>query len=192
MRLPQAVVPLFSWPLDAILAALPGEEDPLWELWSRRQERFPAHRSTRTIRFIWLESLEPGVAPAIERVDDASPELQAAVLACGEAIAGHHGGRVARLMLTEMAPDTAIPRHVDAGDLLTHTHRCHLAVVTNPRVRFEVGDESFHFAAGQVYEFDNLRRHAVVNMGESRRVHLICNVLPAERSLPEPAIDIII
>lgn len=176
MHRPEAAERLFDWPLDALLAAMPDARDPLWDAYSERQERFPAHRKTRSIRFVWLEELTPGALP--EPVYDAPPALRDAAMACGEAIAGHYGGPILRLLLTEMAPGTSIPRHSDTGDLLTFSHRCHVAVLTNPRVRFEIGEEAFYFAPGEVWEIDNLRRHAVVNLGETRRVHLICNVLP--------------
>lgn len=177
MRLDVPAQRLFDWPADDLVAALPEAEDAIWDRYSARQEQFPAHRRTRSIRFVWVEELRKGLEP--EAVDEAPPALHAAAMACGRAIADHYGGTILRLMLTEMAPGAVIPRHIDTGDMLTHSHRCHMAVVTNPRVRFEVGRHSLHFAPGEVWEFDNLRRHAVINLGDTRRVHLICNVLPA-------------
>jgi hypothetical protein len=176
MRKALAAERLFDWPLNALLAAMPGEDDPVWNLYTERQERFDAHRRTRSIRFIWLDALTPGAVP--EAVDGAPLALRDAALACGEAIASHFGGTILRLLLAEMPPGSSIARHHDNGDLLTLSHRCHLAVLTNPHVRFEVGDTAFYFPPGEVWEFDNLRRHAVVNLGKTRRVHLICNVLP--------------
>jgi quercetin dioxygenase-like cupin family protein len=178
MRMELPAARLFDWPADDLIAALPAEADPVWDRYAARQEQFPAHRRTRSIRFIWVDELRPGLTPEI--VDEAPVALRDAAMAAGRAIAGHYGGTILRLMLTEMAPGTAIPRHIDTGDMLTHSHRCHMAVVTNSRVRFEVGRHSLHFAPGEVWEFDNMRRHAVINLGETRRVHLICNVLPAD------------
>lgn len=112
-------------------------------------------------------------------IGDAPPALRDAAIACGEAIAAHYGGTILRLLLAELAPGSTIPRHQDGGELLTRSHRCHVPIVTNPHVRFEIGETAHYFAPGEVWEVDNMRRHGVVNLGKSRRVHLICNVLPS-------------
>lgn len=176
MRRELAAERLFDWPLDALLAAMPEEADPLWDAYSRRQEIYDAHRKTRSIRIVWLDDLKPGAVP--EPVGDVPAALRDAAMACGEAIARHYGGTILRLLLAELAPGSTIPRHSDGGDLLTLSHRCHLPIVTNPHVRFEIGDAAWYFAPGEVWEVDNMRRHGVVNLGNARRVHLICNVLP--------------
>lgn len=41
-----------------------------------------------------------------------------------------------------------------------------------------IGDETFHLEPGIAYELDNTRRHSVRNARETRRVHLICDILP--------------
>lgn len=176
MRRRLAAERLFDWPLDALLAAMPDEKDPVWDADSSRQERFRTHRTTRSIRFIWLEKLVPGAVPEV--IGTAPAALRDAALACGTAIADHYGGTILRLLLAEMAPGASIPPHVDSGVLLTLSHRCHLPVITNPGVRFEVDDAAYYFGPGEVWEFDNLRLHGVVNQSEARRVHLICNILP--------------
>jgi aspartyl/asparaginyl beta-hydroxylase (cupin superfamily) len=51
-------------------------------------------------------------------------------------------------------------------------------VVTNPDVSFVIDDVDHRLAAGRCYEFDNTRPHMVANRGATRRVHLICDVLP--------------
>jgi hypothetical protein len=179
MRMTTPMAWLFDYPVDDILAQLPEEDDPLWDGFDVRQNRFPAHRVTRTIPILWEEDVQEGVRPEVEAVRMAAPRLYDAAMVCAARIAEDRRGTAVRVLLTELPAGGRIPRHVDKGEMLDATHRCHMAVITNPGVRFEVGRQVFHPAAGKVYEFDNMRRHAVVNLGNTRRVHLICNVFPA-------------
>lgn len=180
MRMTTPMAWLFDYPVDELAAELPGEADPLWDEFDVRQSRYPAHRVTRTIPILWAQTGETAVRPNVEAVRAAAPRLHDAALACAARIAEDRRGTAVRVLLTELPAGGRIPRHVDKGEMLGATHRCHMAIVTNPGVRFEVGRQVFHPAAGRVYEFDNMRRHAVVNLGSTRRVHLICNVLPGQ------------
>lgn len=180
MQLDQPITRLFSWPIAEIAAALPASEDPLWDQFALRQKAYPAHNRTRTIAIRWSEQLGDG-PPVMFPLDYAPQALTAAVMDCAEAIAAHYpGGRIARVLLTEMPAGAEIPRHRDGTSILEQTHRCHVAILTNPDVEFMIDDRPYHMAAGEVYEFDNMRPHAVNNHGTERRVHLICNVFPAQ------------
>jgi aspartyl/asparaginyl beta-hydroxylase (cupin superfamily) len=79
-------------------------------------------------------------------------------------------------------PGASVGEHADEGISLEQTHRCHVAVVTNPEVRFVIEGSSYYLEPGEAYEVDNMRLHSVSNPTGQRRVHLICNILPAEWS----------
>ena len=53
--------------------------------------------------------------------------------------------------------------------------RMHIPVITWPEVRFYCGDEDVHMAAGEVWLFDNWRRHRVENPTDHARVHLVAD-----------------
>jgi hypothetical protein len=61
------------------------------------------------------------------------------------------------------------------------SHRYHVAIRTNPLVDFGIGDRVQHFAPGEVWEINNRKYHAVRNLGQEGRVHLILDyVVPGE------------
>lgn len=178
MQMSDPIRHIVSCPVDAILAALPNEADPLWDYFSLRQATFKAHRRTRSIVFLLTNTSLKGV-PVVMDMGYAPPALRDAAMACGQRLLTHfEGGKILRLLLTELPPGAAIGRHHDSGDILESTHRCHIPVLTNPAVTFMVDDVDYRLAAGEAYEFDNMRVHGVSNAGAERRIHLICDILP--------------
>ena len=160
--------------------AIADIDDPVWDRFAKRQREYPVHQRTRSIGFIWTDGWVNG-KPLTLPLNYAPKPLEAAVRSCCQRIlAQYPGGSILRLMLTELPAGSAIPRHRDAYALLEQTHRCHLPVVTNPDVTFMIDDVDYHLAAGEAYEVDNMRPHAVTNAGSERRIHLICNVLPPQ------------
>src|SRR6187402_2120279 len=109
MRLASAVVTLFVYPVDAILAALPPPSDPLWDAAPFRQQIFKPHSLTRSIVFSWLDNAwRPGQPFIVLKADRPPPALNAAVTSCGVALEKKLGGKVAKLMLAELAPGAEI------------------------------------------------------------------------------------
>jgi aspartyl/asparaginyl beta-hydroxylase (cupin superfamily) len=181
MRLPSAVVPLFDYAVDDILAALPPPADPLWNAAQFRQHIFKPHSVTRSIVFNWLDNAwRHGQPFLVLRADRPPSELTAAVASCATALEKRLNGKVAKLMLAELAPGGSVAEHVDAGAALTCVHRCHVPVVSNEDVDFIVDGERFNLKPGIAYEFDNTRKHGVHNRSETPRVHLICDIMPNE------------
>jgi hypothetical protein len=179
MRLSQAVIPLFEYPIGDLDAVLPAASEPIWDAAQFRQRDFKPHSVTRSIIFSWLhEAWRPGAPAVVLKADHRGSPLSVAVEACAAAIVSHLPGTVVSLMLVELAAGAAITPHEDIGPL-THVHRCHAPIVSNQSIVFRVDGEAYYFAPGVVYEFDNTRLHSVENRGAERRVHLICDVLPS-------------
>ncbi|MDB5440163.1 MAG: hypothetical protein JWM33_2590 [Caulobacteraceae bacterium] len=179
MREDAALTALFACPVEGLLAVLPDEADPIWNASLLRQGRFPVHRATRSIMFRWLETLSPAGPQPVMSAGDLPEPLSRTAADCAAAVERHYGGTLVRLLLVELTSGAKIAPHRDSGALLSSTHRCHLPVETNPEVLFNIDGTSFHLEAGMVYEMDNMRLHAVENRGSTRRVHLVCNILPA-------------
>ena len=180
MQLEHPTNPLGPCPVEAVRAALPVTEDPVWDSFAMRRAKYDAHNATRSIVFAWTDLLLHG-KPVVFAPDHAAPILAEAVRACGERIAAQFpGGTIVKLMLAELPPGGAIKRHRDSGAMLEGVHRCHVAVETNPDVEFLIDDVARTFPVGEAIEVDNTRPHAVTNRGATRRVHLICDVFPAQ------------
>ena len=161
MRLERPIIPLFDYPVAAILAALPAPASPLWDMAPFRQTRYRAHQATRSIVFNWLPNTwRPGEAPPVVRLGYPPADLAAAVWAFAGALLEHRAGMIAKLMLAELGPGENIRNHVDTAPALTHAHRCHLPIVGHDAVTFKIDGQPHRLAAGTCYELDNTRPHA--------------------------------
>jgi hypothetical protein len=82
-------------------------------------------------------------------------------------------GWCVRCLFARLPAGREIVEHVDKGFSLSESHRVHVPIVTNDAVLFRVGGEERHLRAGELWEINNLRPHAVENRGPEARVHLI-------------------
>jgi hypothetical protein len=181
MRLSSAVVSLFEYPIADIRAALPDPSSSLWGRAPFRQHLYDPHGTTRSIVFEWLDnSWRPGEPLTVLSADYPPPALTTAATACALALAKRLDGTVAKLMLAELPAGGIIREHRDRAPALVTVHRCHLPIVTDEQVVFLIDGEPHFLEPGTVYEVDNTRRHAVENRSAARRVHLICDIMPAQ------------
>lgn len=91
----------------------------------------------------------------------------------------HFPGCVGReRMLSVVMPGHDIPEHVDRQSNRWRI-RLHVPLLTNPAALFVVEGEPHHLEAGYAYEVDTRKRHAVVNGGETARVHFMFDVVRA-------------
>jgi Aspartyl/Asparaginyl beta-hydroxylase len=181
MKLPERLIELFDYPVDAVLAALPPPAAPVWDANPYRQVKHQVHSQTRSIIFEWIsDSWQPGQKAVILHSDPAPGPLTDAVYACADKLNERYHGRIIRLLLAELKPRAKISPHKDMGPGVVLVHRLHVPVVSNPDVKFFIDDVSHYLKPGIAYEFDNTRRHAVDNDSDSPRIHLMCDILPAE------------
>ncbi|MBV9549296.1 MAG: aspartyl/asparaginyl beta-hydroxylase domain-containing protein [Alphaproteobacteria bacterium] len=163
------------------MAALPDATDPVWEKEPFRQATYPVHRLTRSILFEWLDKeWRLGSVMTVHRFGYAPADLTFAVEACAAQLLRYYSGaRLARMTLAELPAGAKIAPHIDNGIGITAVHRIHVPIVTNPDVHFFIDKVSHYLEAGIIYEFDNTRLHAVENRSTERRVHLMCDLMPA-------------
>ena len=160
-----------------------GEE--AWQEFVRRQEKFAPHRQTQTIPLLYdndmrhsdptpwprLAPLLPVFQPVLDMIEKAHPP----------AAGSGKDGYFVRIILTRLSPGAVITPHRDHGPSMLRSHRYHLAITTNERVEFGIENAMQHFAAGEIWEINNRKYHAVRNLGQEGRVHLILDyVVPGE------------
>lgn len=78
-------------------------------------------------------------------------------------------------MLVELAPGAGINWHVDEGEYAQKNVRFHLPLVTNPGCFLVSGAQVVHAEVGALTYFNNRILHSAVNLGQTRRIHLICD-----------------
>jgi hypothetical protein len=157
--------------------------DQQWGDYALRQKRYEVHRDTETIGLVFdpdFRHSHPTRLPTLEIFHDAIYPALAIVAGHyensekGKALAEQFGlGYFIRATLVRLKAGGAIDPHQDNNFSLTHSHRVHLPIVTNDRVFFSVGKETMALAAGELYEINNRRLHAVRNDSGEDRVHLI-------------------
>jgi hypothetical protein len=160
-------------PLQEMVANL---TDADWDADGSRQKKFAAHQHTKTIFLIYDRDFRhdnPTVRPEFER-------FRPAVEPIVDTIRGIYadGGQVVRCLLARLSPGGIIPAHVDSGFSLRHVHRLHVPIITHDRVCFHINGENVLMKAGELWEINNCRQHAVKNGGETPRVHLIVDWAP--------------
>jgi hypothetical protein len=97
--------------------------------------------------------------------------------------------RVVRCLFASMPPGAFIKVHHDTGLWVKHTHRVHVPITTNSKVKFWVGStneslEVYPFSAGHVIELNNQAKHQVINEGEVPRIHMIFDYVDADIRIP--------
>lgn len=82
-----------------------------------------------------------------------------------------------KIVVAFLPPGKVIKPHRDSGEYYTFHNRVHVPLLTDPGVVMSVDGEDYHMAVGQVYLFQNRRRHAARNLSPMGRLHLIVDVL---------------
>ena len=80
---------------------------------------------------------------------------------------------VGRTRMMRIAPGGEATAHVDLNRYWWDRHRVHIPLRTDPRVEFRCGDDGVHMPAGSAWVFDTWRKHNVVNLSSSERIHLV-------------------
>ena len=84
---------------------------------------------------------------------------------------------VGRIILTQLAPNGVIYPHVDEGDVPDYYRRFHYVIDDGGDGNlFIIGNSTQQMRTGQLWEVDVKQKHAVLNMGERDRVHMIVDL----------------
>lgn len=152
---------------------------------SDRKERFYVHRDTQSValtQFVAHADESPATQPLYA-------EFEEQVRPVVEHIANyyHDNGFVLRILLAKLRAGGKIDEHVDSGYSLLTVHRIHIPIITNDDTVFHVGGATTQMRAGEFWEIDNSRTHAVENNGTEDRIHMIVDWMPNHAGLGEKA-----
>ena len=163
-------------------------DEAAWTEKEYRQKSFNVHRSTQSIVLCFID-LDEWPNLAIAR-DVGWEPLGASAEPVMETIISRSyrpGGAVIRAMAVRLPAGARITPHVDEHESLRLSHRIHLPLVTNHRVRFFIDGVPHRFEPGRAVEVNNQMSHSVMNDGLSDRIHFIFDYLPPGR-LAGPAL----
>lgn len=86
------------------------------------------------------------------------------------------GVRLGRVMITRLAPGKRITPHADGGLYAEYYRRYHVILQSQLGTNIRSGDETLSPRAGDVYWFDNLAEHEVINNGADDRIVMIVDI----------------
>lgn len=170
--------------LAEAVGAIPDVE---WEVHAGRQQVYKAHARTQTIPLIF----DPDMRHENGTVHAAFDQFQDLLRPALDLIIDHYRDGVpdpdrppyfARILLVRLAAQASIGSHRDNGYSLSRAHRVHLPLVTTPGAQFGIAGVIRHLPAGELWEINNRKAHAVRNTSDTARIHAIFDyVLPGER-----------
>jgi Aspartyl/Asparaginyl beta-hydroxylase len=161
---------------DSILAL--GNE--AWLENEQRQNNYEVHRQTRSIVLVFCDGpVEDLVVSKSEGWDHLAA---AAVPVMHDLIERHYtpGGTIIRAMAANLLAGGRIHPHFDSHPTFRHSHRIHVPITTNKRVRFMIDGRPYRMQVGQAYEINNQKTHSVMNSGSEDRITFIFDYLPPD------------
>jgi tetratricopeptide (TPR) repeat protein len=143
---------------------------------SGREQRFEVHRDTQALLAVQFEGLDQDEPECLELYAEFEEDLDQLV----DYIARFYNdnGFVVRILFAKLRAGGNIREHTDSGKSLLDCHRVHIPIVTNEGSIISVGGEEKNMRVGEMWEIDNGNTHAVTNMGEEDRIHLIIDWMP--------------
>lgn len=168
----------------AVMLSLVGKED----LWNQNKFRttYPNTPFTQ-VDDIWLRFSDPSkcTTDAKEMGDANSVWHEAAMLVPVKALVLDimrltESYQLDRLIITRLGPGKTIARHADnAGPYTQHPDRKRYHVVLQglPGSLYNVGDETVQMLTGEVWWFDALKEHEIVNNSTDDRIHMLVDLV---------------
>jgi len=165
------------------LAALSKIDPETWDEMDYRQSRTRVgggpgiHSATQSLPVLWnmppeFNRVRPQHQIKLHRGQLFHRPLHQLRHAC------HHTygrGWLLRCLVVRLPAGEEIPRHRDNGYSFEVSHRIHVPLISDPAVRFKVGETEVHMAEGEVWEINNFRYHAVRNDSLVNRLHVIAD-----------------
>ena len=168
-------------PVDAgaLRERILAQERDAWYEQELRQNEYDVHRYTESIVLVFTDgagwpNIEVAKQPGWERLVEVAMPLMHGII--GDCYPG--GGTIIRAMAAKLLVGGKIKPHRDAHPSFHYSHRIHVPITTNPRVRFMIDGRPYRLEVGQAYEINNQRVHSVMNKGAEDRITFIFDYVP--------------
>lgn len=162
------------------------ENASLWQKDTSRQEKIKVQRETNSI---YLRSAVKPFPSGVTNGNDVHESHQTsvakqfpAIMQWLESFTQKHGGELGRATIVRLAPKGRVYRHIDQGDYYRIRDRYHLVLQSAAGSLLGAGDEWIRMQPGEFWWFDNKAPHEAYNEADTWRIHLIFDVLPAQKS----------
>lgn len=156
----------------------------LWGQITARQD-FPGsdHKDTETIYLRGPAKLDVpsdymAVGNAVDYLGNLG-ELPACADLLRHALETVGASELGYVMIVKLKAGGYVTPHIDEGPYSDHFTRFHLVLSTNAACVFHVEQEDQHMQAGELWQFDHKSTHHFVNNGDTDRIHIIFDAVPA-------------
>lgn len=163
--------------IDAILQL----DDDAWFQNLNRQNDYEVHKQTQSVVLVFCD----GPMDDLEVSKQAGWDLlvDAAIPVMHDLIGRFYppGGVIIRAMAAKLLSGGRINPHFDSHATFRRSHRIHVPITTNSRVRFMIDGKPFRMEVGKAYEINNQKTHSVMNSGSEDRITFIFDYLPPDQ-----------
>jgi hypothetical protein len=156
-----------------------GETD--WLSNEQRQNDYEVHKQTQSVILVFCDGPINDLVVSKENgwdllADAATPVMHELI---GRAYPA--GGTIIRAMAAKLLSRGRIAPHFDSHPTFRHSHRIHVPITTNPRVRFIIDGRPYRMQVGEAYEINNQKTHSVMNSGSEDRITFIFDYMPPDK-----------
>ncbi len=165
--------------METLRERILAQEQAAWYEQELRQNAYDVHRYTESIVLVFTDgsgwpNIEVSKQPGWERLaDEALPLMRGIIGSCYPP-----GGAIIRAMAAKLLAGGKIKPHRDAHPSFHFSHRIHVPITTNSRVRFMIDGRPYRMEPGQAYEINNQKVHSVMNKGAEDRITFIFDYAP--------------
>ncbi len=163
----------------ALRNAILSQADTAWHEHEYRQQKYEVHRLTESIVLVFTDgsnwpNCEVRKQPGWHRLSDVAIPLMHRI------IDKHYprGGTIIRAMAAKLLAGGRIDPHHDQHPSFHCSHRIHVPITSNPRVRLMIEGRPYALKTGEVYELNNQKQHSVMNKGSEDRITFIFDYVP--------------
>ena len=170
--------PLGPIDIGPLSRAILDLDEDAWLTNEHRQTDYEVHRQTQSIIMVFCDG--PMNDLVISKQSGWDLLAETAVPVMHELIKRGYpaGGTIIRAMAAKLLSRGRINPHFDSHATFRRSHRIHVPITTNPRVRFIIDGRPYRMEVGEAYEINNQKTHSVMNSGTNDRITFIFDYLP--------------
>ncbi|MGI9236633.1 MAG: aspartyl/asparaginyl beta-hydroxylase domain-containing protein [Woeseiaceae bacterium] len=183
MNIDQPLRPLGPVEAQPLIDAVLGLDDEAWLANVNRQNDYEVHRQTQSLVLVFcdgpMDDLEVSKQPGWDLLAEVAVPVMHDLI--GRSYPA--GGTIIRAMAAKLLSGGRINAHFDSHASFRYSHRIHVPITTNNRVRFMIDGKPFRLEVGEAYEINNQKTHSVMNSGREDRITFIFDYLPPDHLL---------
>ncbi|MGB5257350.1 MAG: aspartyl/asparaginyl beta-hydroxylase domain-containing protein [Woeseiaceae bacterium] len=167
--------------VEPLRQAILDLDEAAWIANQQRQIDYDVHRQTQSIVLVFCDG--PTRDLVVSKQEGWDLLAEAAMPVMHELIGRGYpaGGTIIRAMAAKLLAGGRINPHFDSHPTFRHSHRIHVPITTNNRVRFMIDGRPYRMKVGEAYEINNQKTHSVINSAAEDRITFIFDYLPADR-----------